>query len=113
MHPHHIRPLLATTALVLALGTAPATFAQDAAADEETAASGDEEAIIVTARRREEQSQDIPLAISVVAGAQIDNTGAFNVGRLQQLTPTVQYYSSNPRNTSLSIRGIGAPFSKA
>ncbi len=51
----------------------------------------------------------MPLAISVVSGAQI-NTGSFNVGRLQQLTPTLQYYSSNPRNTSLSIRGIGAPF---
>ncbi len=66
--------------------------------------------IIVTARRREETAQAVPLAISVVGGDKIDNTGSFNVGRLQQLTPTLQYYSSNPRNTSLSIRGIGAPF---
>ncbi|HET9642716.1 MAG TPA: TonB-dependent receptor, partial [Burkholderiaceae bacterium] len=28
---------------------------------------------------------------------------------LQQLTPTLQYYSSNPRNTSVNIRGFGAP----
>src|SRR3546814_4228899 len=34
----------------------------------------------------------------------------FNVGRLTQLTPTLQYYSSNPRNTAVNIRGIGAPF---
>ena len=120
MRPHSIRPLLATTALVftpvftLAL-SAPA-FAQEAVDDAEAsvaevaADSTDDDAIYVTARRREEQSQDIPLAISVVDGEQLDNTGAFNVGRLQQLTPTVQYYSSNPRNTSLSIRGIGAPF---
>jgi len=118
MRPHHIRPLLATTALAFTLAatiaTATPALAQDTADEtvaeepEPEAASGDE--IIVTARRREEQSQDIPLAISVVSGEQLDNTGAFNVGRLQQLTPTVQYYSSNPRNTSLSIRGIGAPF---
>jgi iron complex outermembrane receptor protein len=46
----------------------------------------------------------------VIGGEHIDNTGAFNVGRLQQLTPTLQYTSSNPRNTTLSIRGIGTPF---
>ena len=70
----------------------------------------DEDAIIVTARRRQETAQEVPLAISVVGGEHIDNTGAFNVGRLQQLTPTIQYTSSNPRNTTLQIRGIGAPF---
>lgn len=70
----------------------------------------DEGEIIVTARRRQETAQEVPLAISVVGGEHIDNTGAFNVGRLQQLTPTIQYTSSNPRNTTLQIRGIGAPF---
>ena len=66
--------------------------------------------IIVTARRRSETSQDVPLAISVIGGEHIDNTGSFNVGRLQQLTPTLQFYSSNPRNTAVNIRGIGVPF---
>src|SRR3546814_11170572 len=47
---------------------------------------------------------------SVVDGEQIDNSGSFNVGRLTQLTPTLQFYSSNPRNTAVNIRGIGAPF---
>lgn len=67
------------------------------------------DAIVVTARRRAETAQTVPLAISVVGGDHIDATGAFNVGRLQQLTPTLQFYSSNPRNTSVNIRGIGAP----
>ena len=75
-----------------------------------TGARDDGNEIVVTARRRNETSQQVPLAISVVGGEHIDNTGSFNVGRLQQLTPTLQYYSSNPRNTSLTIRGIGAPF---
>lgn len=73
----------------------------------DTDASAD---IVVTARRRTESAQDIPVAVSVVGGDHIDNTGSFNVGRLQQLTPTLQYYSSNPRNTAVNIRGIGAPF---
>lgn len=73
-------------------------------------AADDSGAIVVTARRRTEGLQDIPIAVTVVSGEQIDNTGAFNVGRLQQLTPTLQFYSSNPRNTSVNIRGLGSPF---
>jgi len=75
-----------------------------------TGAADPETEIIVNARRRQESSQEVPLAISVIGGDHIDNTGAFNVGRLQQLTPAVQFTSSNPRNTTLAIRGIGAPF---
>jgi len=119
MHRFTVRTLLAVSTAFFAV---PAN-AQDAApADQQPqpgnaqtvataeAAGSNQAVILVTARRREESAQDIPLAISVVGGEQLDATGAFNVGRLQQLTPTVQYYSSNPRNTSLSIRGIGAPF---
>ena len=115
MHKYSVRTLLAVSAAFVAV---PAFAQSDPAAPEQAAPTSGSVApiaatdgvILVTARRREESAQDIPLAISVVGGEQLDATGAFNVGRLQQLTPTVQYYSSNPRNTSLSIRGIGAPF---
>ena len=30
--------------------------------------------------------------------------------KLQQLAPTLQAYTSNPRNTSVNIRGLGVPF---
>ena len=46
----------------------------------------------------------------MVGGEQLDNTGSFNVGRLTQIQPTLQFYSTNPRNTAVNIRGIGAPF---
>ncbi|AQR75705.1 TonB-dependent receptor [Sphingomonas sp. LM7] len=65
--------------------------------------------IVVTARRRAEQVQDVPIPISVVGVKELDNTGSFNVQRLQQLQPTLQFYSSNPRNSSVNIRGLGAP----
>lgn len=66
--------------------------------------------IVVSARRGQESSQDVPLAVSVIGVEHIDNTGSFNVGRLQQLTPTLQFYACNPSNTAVNIRGIGVPF---
>ena len=68
------------------------------------------EEIVVTSRRRSEVLQDVPIAISVVGGAQIQESGAFNVGRVKELIPSVQMYTSNPRNTGVNIRGIGSPF---
>ncbi|MCK9542739.1 MAG: TonB-dependent receptor [Novosphingobium sp.] len=88
--------------------TSDAQTSQPSAAGTGQSAASDE--ILVTARRRQETSQEVPLAISVIGGEHIDNTGAFNVGRLQQLTPTLQFYSSNPRNSAVNIRGLGAPF---
>ena len=91
-------------------------FAADLPADDQqisaagTGATAPEEEILVTARRRQETSQEVPLAISVVGGDHIDNTGSFNVGRLTQLTPALTFYSSNPRNSAANIRGLGAPF---
>ena len=66
--------------------------------------------LIITARRRVESAQNVPIPISVVGGAQVEETGAFNVNRLKELVPTVQLYSSNPRNTTLNIRGLGSTF---
>ena len=91
----------------------PAAFAQDAtvpAADEAEQASPRGDVIIVTARRRQETAQQVPLAISVVRGDSIEATGNFNIVKLQQLAPTLQVYTTNPRNTSVNIRGLGVPF---
>jgi iron complex outermembrane receptor protein len=111
MHSFVRLSLLATSALIAlpAAAETPVADPQDTTAAG-TGAGEPEAEILVTARRRAEASQDVPLAISVVGGEHLDNTGAFNVGRLQQLTPTLQFYSSNPRNSAANIRGIGAPF---
>jgi iron complex outermembrane receptor protein len=66
--------------------------------------------LVVTSRRRKELAQNIPIPISVVGGAQVEESGAFNVNRVKELVPTVQLYSSNPRNTTLNIRGLGSTF---
>ncbi len=66
--------------------------------------------IVVTARRRSETVQSVPIAISVIGDAALAETGAYNVNRLTQLQPTLQFYSTNPRNSAANIRGLGAPF---
>ena len=68
------------------------------------------ESVVVTARRVEEVAQEVPIPLSVVDGQLAADTGAFNVNRLKELIPTVQFYSTNPRNSAINIRGLGAPF---
>lgn len=66
--------------------------------------------VIVTSRRRREVLQDVPIPISVISGSQVEDAGAFNVNRVKEFVPSVQLYSSNPRNTGLNIRGLGSSF---
>ena len=68
------------------------------------------EGVVVTARRVEEAAQDVPIPLSVIDRTLVENAGAFNVNRLKELIPTVQFYSTNPRNSAITIRGLGAPF---
>jgi iron complex outermembrane receptor protein len=66
--------------------------------------------VTISARRRLETVQEVPIAVSVVKGSVIEQSGAFNVNRIKELIPSVQLYSSNPRNTGINIRGLGSPF---
>lgn len=69
-----------------------------------------QDTVIITSRRRREVLQDVPIPISVIGGGQIDDAGSFNVTRVKEVVPSVQMYTSNPRNTGVNIRGIGSPF---
>ena len=120
---NHIRYGVSLAALVLM--AAPA-FAQEQAAPVATdtvqagpnseeqqvppkaLASGDR--VVVTARRVEEDVQDVPIAVAVIGGDFLGDTGAFNPGKLRELVPSLQFYSTNPRNSAINIRGLGAPF---
>ncbi|MBE2229354.1 MAG: TonB-dependent receptor [Chitinophagaceae bacterium] len=66
--------------------------------------------VVITSRRRKEVLQDVPIPVTVIGGAAIDDAGAFNVTRIKELIPSVQMYTSNPRNTGVNIRGTGSPF---
>ena len=68
------------------------------------------QSVVVTARRTEEVAQEVPIPVSVVRGDLVADAGAFNVNRLKEMLPTVQFYSTNPRNSAVNVRGLGAPF---
>jgi len=111
-----LRYLLAAGIVLTALPGA-AALAQEApplavSAAVSAAIADDEEleAVTVTARRRDEELQDVPLPVSVVDGTFLEEQGSFNVARLQQIQPALQFYSQNPRNSFVNIRGFGAPF---
>ncbi len=49
------------------------------------------QSVVVTARRVEEQAQDVPIPVSVVRGDLVSDAGAFNVNRMKEMIPTVQF----------------------
>ncbi|MDB5718895.1 MAG: TonB-dependent receptor, partial [Sphingomonas bacterium] len=103
--------LLAGTTMLCSPGSAAAEVAAaEADSAAASAAVSDGADILVTARRRQEAVQDVPLAISVLDARAIEATGSFNVAKLTQLQPSLQFYSTNPRNSAANIRGLGAPF---
>ena len=111
-----------TLAFILAAQTAVAANPQtDPSADPQTAQTRRDEGrlgtaqqgggdVVVTARRRAETIQSVPIAMSVIGGTALAETGTYNVNRLTQIQPTLQFYSTNPRNSAANIRGLGAPF---
>lgn len=88
-----------------AITTAPA-FAQDASAPQSDTTAGLED-IIVTAQARNQSLKDVPVSVSVVDGATLQNK---NLLRLED----VQFYVPNFKmtevgiTTSIFIRGIGS-----
>jgi len=64
--------------------------------------------IDVTARLRREKAQDVPLAVSVVGDQVLDEQRIQTPVQLQQVAPDLNLTQANPRQTILSIRGIGS-----
>lgn len=111
------KAILGTYLVGIATGMGLTTFPAVADAAEESAESAGgrtaatlDTITVTAARRRDEAAQDVPIPLTVVSGALLADTGAFNVNRLQNIVPTLQFYSSNPRNTAVNIRGLGQPY---
>ncbi len=125
LHSRHGHPRHGLSAAALLVFAAAPAFAQEAApaADaiqaeqvagpQQTPAAAPpagRERVIVTARRTEEDVQDVPIPVAVLTEDFLADSGSFNVGKLREAVPSVQFYSTNPRNSQVQIRGIGAPF---
>lgn len=90
-------------AVALACGAAPSWAAEPS----ETGATA-LQAVTVTATRREQSLQDVPVAVSVVEGEQLERDNRNNVSSIVQQVPTLNYRSgASNKDTSLFIRGVG------
>jgi iron complex outermembrane recepter protein len=65
------------------------------------------EDVVVTARHRTEKAQKVPIALTAISSAKLNNTGTTSITNLEFLVPTLQVSEFNPRNTSFNIRGVG------
>jgi iron complex outermembrane receptor protein len=101
-----IAAFAATPSLAAEAADAAAAPAQDVLPASDLADAGTE--IVVTARRRDENAQDVPIALSVVSADALAKTGNYTIGQIQQLVPSLQVFSFNPRNTNVNIRGLGS-----
>ncbi|MFP5391247.1 MAG: TonB-dependent receptor, partial [Gammaproteobacteria bacterium] len=108
--PHQGLQLRAGAAAVIA---ALSLFAHASAVAQEAAAGAPADEVVtldnvtVTSRNREEIAQDVPVPVSVVSGATLERDNVVGISGLTQKVPNLGLFGSNPRQTSISIRGIG------
>lgn len=91
------------TAGVSALAMAAPTFAQEA-----DASTSDLDIIVVTAQKREQNLQDVPIAISAIGSAKLDQLQISDTNDLSGLAPnlTITPSTTNHSASVISIRGI-------
>jgi outer membrane receptor protein involved in Fe transport len=91
-------------AIGLALGLAPAVFAEDS--------TDTLQEIVVTANRREQNLIDVPYNISAVSGQALQSAGITNLSDIARLLPGINIPDLGPRgnssNSNIIIRGLNA-----
>ena len=97
--------LALSTTIAMVLVAAPAA-AQEAAAEADAPFASTD--IIVTAQKRAQNLQDVPVAISVVSGDQLERSNVNSAEQLFQRVPTLTFRKGNTnKDSALSIRGVG------
>jgi iron complex outermembrane receptor protein len=103
-----LRSRLLVTSLLAAVAATPA-LAQDAAVGTAVDAADETSVgeLIVTARRQAERAQDVPIPLTALSGAVLEEKGTYTLEDIQRQAPSFVAFNSNPRNSSVGIRGIG------
>lgn len=107
---HNLKVALAAAGAMALLCAAGRSAAQNLVIHEAAAESNDAaqlETITVDARRREENVQDVPIPIAVLSGKSLEQAGQFRLENLNEHLPSTNVYFSNPRQTSIAVRGLG------
>jgi iron complex outermembrane receptor protein len=95
-----VRALLVTTSALMMPSLA---WAEDAVASD---ADGQNE-VLVTARRRSENIRDVPISVQAISGETLQRKGTIDLQSIVDQTPGLNSTGGNPRNFSVTIRGIG------
>jgi iron complex outermembrane recepter protein len=100
--------LTSFTTLTFAQQTSPplaTTLAKDAAKKKE----GDVEVVVVTAQKRLQIAQEVPLAVGVLDGKQIERSGATALRDVVSAIPSLYFaQTQSPVQSSVFIRGVGS-----
>ncbi len=106
--PRRPRRFFAGTAIAaLSLSAVSTAHAAEQAAASTTAEEGALQEIVITAQRRSEKQQNVPISISTVTGAALEQKGIVDVAQLPQAVPALRIdYAGN--NVQPTIRGVGS-----
>ncbi len=107
--PNTCRTLTAVLgAGIFALGSAVLSAEAAEPAAEGTASSGQLEEIVVTATRREARLQEVPIAVSVLSGAQADLHALNDAQDLVAAIPALNFRTgASNKDRDIFVRGIG------
>ena len=96
------RPVLTASLGILCASTAMPAFAQSP----ESYDQAFEGEIIVTAQKREERLIDVPVTISAVSGARLEELGVSDLDELANYIPGLNIQEQSANNPGVVIRGI-------
>jgi len=65
------------------------------------------EEVAVTARRTTESLQDVPVAVTAIGAETLTQTGALDIGDIQNLVPNLVLHEGDASNAVAYIRGVG------
>ncbi|HEX8058640.1 MAG TPA: TonB-dependent receptor, partial [Novosphingobium sp.] len=91
--------LLASTAI---------TFPALAQAQGTPEGATDDNVIVVTAQRREERLQDVPISISALGAAKLENAQVQSFDDYAKLLPSVSFQSFGPGQSQIFFRGVSS-----
>lgn len=91
---------------VIATLAAANVYAQEPPKEEDEGKALD--TIVVTAQKREQSLQEVPVALTYIEGAQLEQSGGFNVEQLRTLVPSLNIRKTNTAlNQAIFLRGVG------
>lgn len=100
--------LLGGSALMVLLTAGTAAAAQEAIAAQQTTNTGEVGEIVVTAQKRSQRLQDVPVAVSALAGDALAAAQVNSSAGIAALVPSLTYtQNTSALNNNVRVRGIG------